>query len=376
MTQFIKFINGPVNYIQLTGIIGGIQKNITIFLDKHMDINNQTRCDSFDSMDISQYLYNMIKNANIPLDFFLEIREQQIQLPQTDKKDIYIKDVIEMFKTEFIIEKDKVKYSKSNPNVRLQYLDIRDHIGLIQINIMIQNDIIPIVKLLQNNTDNNKLKLTKIIINHIKSLHYHIKLILKNKHNIQKNQSYNQSYSFDMKTQEYYLNKIINKYDNETLKNNINTFFNMNTKKYTNEIREILSYIIDNLSSYEMNLHNNFYLDEIVKFLNELNIIILKLYTLFTDIYFLRRFLDKDYIKNVVSYCGNYHGLNYLYFLVKYCDFKIIKIYNSNNMSIDDIIENFKNINYVQQVYTLFSLEKQKVKQCVNNISISDFIVN
>lgn len=61
---------GPVNYVQLSGKINNINKNITIFLDKHMGLDNQTRCDSFDSVDISQYLYQLIVNASKPLDFF------------------------------------------------------------------------------------------------------------------------------------------------------------------------------------------------------------------------------------------------------------------------------------------------------------------
>ena len=72
---------GPVNYVQLIGNINNIQKNITIFIDVHLDLNNQTRCDSFDSVDsvdISYYLYNVIKNTTSPLDFFMEIRQTDL----------------------------------------------------------------------------------------------------------------------------------------------------------------------------------------------------------------------------------------------------------------------------------------------------------
>jgi len=41
-------------------------------------------------------------------------------------------------------------------------------------------------------------------------------------------------------------------------------------------------------------------------------------------------------------------------------------MYNSNNMTIDYIIDKFRNIIYVQQVYTMFSLENEKIKQCVD----------
>jgi hypothetical protein len=362
----------PVNYIQLSGNISNIQKNITIVLDKHFDLDNQTRCDSFDSIDISQYLYKLIKNAIEPLDFFLEIRDNQLIEPIRDKRDIYIKDVMEMFKTEFLLNGDKVKYSKSNPNVRLHYLDIRDHLGIFYLTRLIHYDILPIIESLKNNTsnDNDKLKQTKILTEYIEKIQKHIKKLIKNKQFIQKSESQ----QFDEKSQEYYLNKIIHKYNQQTLKNNLNIFLNMNISTYKNQINNILANIVDNIFSYDMDLKNNFYLDEMIKSFNELNIVILKLYTLFTDIYFLRRILDKDYIQNVITYCGNHHGLDYMFFLVKYCDFKIIKIYNSNNMSIDTIINKFEDINYVQEVYIMFSLEKEKIKQCVD-FPIDEIIV-
>jgi len=366
-----KFINGPVNYIQLNGTINNINKNITIFLDKHFSINNQTRCKSFDSIDISQYLYSTIKNAKTSLDFFLEVRDNQLKDPISDKRDIYIKDVMEMFKSEFVLSETEVKYSKSNPNVRLHYLDIRDHLEIFYLTQSIHNNILPLINSLKNLVLNyDKLKKTKMLTEYIQQLQEHIKKLIKNKESIQKSESQ----QFDKKSQEYYLNKIIHKYNEETLKNNINKFFNMNTSTYKNQINDILSHIIDLIFSYEMDLTNNFYLDEMIKSFNELNMIILKLYTLITDIYFLRRVLDKDYIKNIITYCGNYHGLNYMFFLVKYCDFKIIKIYNSNNMTIDDIIAKFKNISYVQEVYTMFSLENEKIKQCVD-VPIDEIIV-
>ena len=68
-----QFINGPTNFIQLKGTINNIEKNIYLFADRHNSLDNQTRCDSFDSLDISQYLYQLIKNTTIPLDFFLEV---------------------------------------------------------------------------------------------------------------------------------------------------------------------------------------------------------------------------------------------------------------------------------------------------------------
>ena len=53
----------------------------------------------------------------------------------------------------------------------------------------------------------------------------------------------------------------------------------------------------------------------------------------FTDIYFLRRFLDKDYITNAIVYSGALHSNTYVSVLVKDFDFKITHTANSKNKS-------------------------------------------
>ena len=100
-----EYINGPINFAHLRGSINGIDKNIYFFMDKHYELDNQTRCETFNSIDISQYLYKIIKETKKPLDFFMEIRTSDINNIVTNKRDIYIKDVVSLFKTEFIVEK-------------------------------------------------------------------------------------------------------------------------------------------------------------------------------------------------------------------------------------------------------------------------------
>ena len=73
-----KFINGPVNYAHLRGKINGIQKNIYLFMDTHNKIDNQTRCESFNSIDITYYLYKIIKDTEESIDFFMEIQQKEI----------------------------------------------------------------------------------------------------------------------------------------------------------------------------------------------------------------------------------------------------------------------------------------------------------
>ena len=73
-----QFINGPTNYVELKRSVGNVEKSIVFFMDTHNELNNQTRCDTFDSVDVAQYLYKTIKETTIPLDFFMEIRQKRI----------------------------------------------------------------------------------------------------------------------------------------------------------------------------------------------------------------------------------------------------------------------------------------------------------
>ena len=165
-------------------------------------------------------------------------------------------------------------------------------------------------------------------------------------------------------------------YENENLKINLNYFLNTNMIKFIQDIDKIISEIIGILSRYKINKiieKNNNFLDNLLSAFNELDIFVIKLYTMITDIYFLRRILDKNYIKNIITYCGRYHAFNYIYFLIKFCDFKIIKIYDSHDLTINDIIEKFKEIEYIQEIYILFKLEKPK--QCVPNIPMDEIML-
>ena len=358
-----SFINGPINYIQLSGNINNIQKNITIFLDIHLDINNQTRCDSFNSIDISQYLYKLIKNTKIPLDLFLEIRQEQLNQPSTNKRDIYIAEVIEMFKSEFIIEKDKVKYSKSNPNVRLHYLDIRDHLKFLYVINQLNTNILPILKSLKNDNLSYNDKINKIeqLQQHIDDIKKYVIGIIDNKINIQQNKLIN----FDKKSQNYYLNKIIHKYKHKNLKSNINKFLNTFILNYLTDFIKLILDFNNSMINYKINITNSSHLIRLFDLYNDLHANIMLLYGTITDVYFLRRFLDKDYIQNTITYCGRNHALNYIYFLVKYCNFIINNIYELGGLTINDIMDKIKETDDLNKVHNLFLFEGEKPKQCV-----------
>lgn len=355
-----EFINGPTNFAHLKGIINGIEKDIYLFFDKHLDINNQTRCKSFDSIDISYYLYTIIEKSKDFLDFFMEIRTSQLEKTITNKKDIYINEVINLFKSEFDIIKDNneenVKYSKTNSRVRLHYLDIRDHLGIFYLNEIITK-IKKYLNLLNEDEKNKNKYIQKILIyikkisNEIELLNKNIKEVIKNNHII---------YDKINDKQKYYLNKVLNKYHNNVLSQGINIFLDVH---YNAIIKSIESVII-NINSM---LINQFLFDikQMDEYINQLSNYIIQLYCFFTDAYLLRRVLDKNYVKKCIIYSGGAHSINYIFFLVKYCNFRIIKIHNSSERDVNTLMNKINKEWYSFDVYKLFLFNKIYI-QCIH----------
>ena len=120
---------------------------------------------------------------------------------------------------------------------------------------------------------------------------------------------------------------------------------------YLTMIHGLIAGINLNIITYRINLNESSLLIQLINSCRKLRENIFILYGVITDVYFLRRFLDKDYIQNVITYCGRNHALNYIYFLVKYCNFTITKIYNTNGLTIDDIINKIKVTDDLNKVY-------------------------
>ena len=361
----VKFINGPTNYVYLKGTINGVEKNIYFFMDTHNKLDNQTKCESFDSIDISHYLYKKIKNTSNPLDFFMEIRTSDISIPVTNKRDIYIEEVIKLFKTKFVIEKindkDFVRYSKTNPNVRLHFLDIRDHLGLFIVMDIIKHDILETYKLLLNSNNNsNNIKYIEKFLQFLEQIKNKIEKLTKNKDKIINNTFV--EYDKINNKQKYYLTKVIHKYENSDLKENIIKFINNNYNFILYHLNLALLDIQNQIKNWNLDFLDHKLIEKIIDFINEA---IIDLYSLFTDAFLLRRILDKSYINRSIVYTGQQHSLNYIYFLIKYYDFKIINIYYIEN-DINEVVNKIKNTNYVFDIYKLFNLKKKERVQCIN----------
>ena len=294
--------------------------------------------------------------------------------------------VISLFKTEYMQEKKEdntiSRYSKSNPIVKLHYLDIRDHLELFDVFNIIKYDIKQDVDFFINNLKNNEKKqdidsplnnlkndekkeiYTENIFNNIKLIKKKIEEIINNKNEVMENILNN--YDKKTETKKYYLNKIINKYENKNLKKKIKKFINNYCNVITYNLNIVLDDFEENIEKFN-NIDNKILYD----FIDTIITVITDLYSLFTDIYLLRRILDKKYVNKAIVYFGRQHSLNCIFFLIKYYDFKIIKIHDSTEKDINKLTEQIYNAGNVFDTYKFFNVKEKNI-QCINYEIIHD----
>jgi hypothetical protein len=350
----------------MKGSINGIEKEITLFMDVHNDLDNQTRCDSFDSIDISHLMYKKIVNADKELDFFLEITIDEIKSKQTNKRDIYIKELFEMFKSEFLIEKinntDIVRYSKSNSKVRLHFLDIRNVMDFEDMRYIVKEKILKRIELLKNFTNNNdKKKISSQILKYFENIYSKLNKLTSDIDEIINSKS--QMENIGDSKQKYYINKIFNRCNDKKLKFNLTVFFENNYQNimYNFKIsRNKISYILENIELSNIDEINEIY--SLTEFIGEA---ITDLYCMVVDCFLLRRVLDKDYINNSVIYTGFQHSMHYIYFLHKYYDFEITKIFHTEK-NLDEMLKQIKNSAFVYEIYSFITDKKKTYPQCLS----------
>jgi hypothetical protein len=66
-------INGPINVVRMEGIFDSIKKIIYIFMDYHIEYDNQSKCDDPQSINVNKFFFDSfmnLKNADHMYDFF------------------------------------------------------------------------------------------------------------------------------------------------------------------------------------------------------------------------------------------------------------------------------------------------------------------
>ena len=332
-------INGPIHIIRLTNN----DKILYIMGDIHNSFQEQTECkynDNYDSIDIDKFLLLFMKNnSKKQFDLFIEVRDVDFKSnTNNNNKDIYIMSIRKLYQYYLIKDKNDILINPKYLNFRFHYSDNRNKLL----------NYYKIFYFYENNIENKNIlnlnigiiyqNLKEIIVETIESL------------------KYNNS-----------INKILNNYSNEENKQNINFI-------YENYVLINFKYIlslIDKLISEYIQLTEYLIMELIYK----INNISQNIFVVITDLFFIRRFLDKNYIKNGILYTGHYHLTNIMYLLVKYFNFKVTHVYNYTNINkINKYILNtpFKNLNYIDDINNEFLFLNSPIIQCSNLFDFPD----
>ena len=375
------FLNGPINYIKLSNL--ETKQVVWLLMDYHNPIKFQRECEDYEAKNVDKYLHKIFTKSKETIDFLFEISPSNFEIVDGfyENKN-YISKVSVMFKKFY---KNRTKINK---NIRLHFIDIRSH--------TFTYDLHDIMGYIFDDLNKYQLEGSKNIIKNLKK----IISVLENVNKLieQINKLKSEKKKIDINS---LLVKILLKYENSIDKQNISNYFYSHyyeqSKKIINEIIKLCDFIeltdlmLDKLAKDEiLNIVNyefagekkqliNFGIssyDYAVKFSEIKQKIILldaemiKLGTVFMDCYFLRRITQKkDYIKKAIVYTGSYHSIVYIWFLIKFNDYKIVEYnyINTDNLDPSNPIDNLENIIKKSSDFTsLFEIfYPKKINQCV-----------
>lgn len=371
-----KYVNGPINVVRMEGKIGNKNKVLYLFMDLLIPIGEQTECSNIYSMDIEKFIANNLLHSNsnsITYDFFLQITPSELLIPKESKyfetKDIYLANVFKFFQKIFSYDtmENKIKAPDSFKKVRLHYIDISAYINgyIFSVTRHIREDGMDMFKKGYVNLNFlahiiEILKETKIRIKKMDEI-FNMEII---------SPTGEKMVSIDSKDSDdnvvfKFVYKIKHKYHYNHVENTINRLFT----EYVKEIKEIINilehtskimydfgdYVHDNKDKFtvynygissinEQNKTKKYYyigtdnftmrkmLVEIADRCELIHNITYSIFSSIINLYFLRRFLDKDYVTNAIIY--DYYKLtsDFISHLISLFHFKITHISHSNIM--------------------------------------------
>jgi hypothetical protein len=383
-------VNGPINTLRMEGEIYGIKKVLYLFFDIHKDQIHQTRCKGLDSIDINKFIIREFRNAykenpDKMFDFFLEVMPTDLNsYSQEEHKMIYLEEARHVFSVEHT---NKTKILK---NVRYHYIDMRtftyeDMYGQTYrlINQMGYGNSVT-----QADYDAFMESIDKIIV----ELRYGHDLLFTNisvgrTPSNQPNNLHMQAEKIVMKA----IEKINKKYNHTDLPDKFKDLRTVikdsydTSLTYLSEIKDIMVKYKSVLLMTDME-KNEWIINERFKayrygpdhtvirtLLNDMNGILDRSYSLaiqgysgIVDLFFLRRFLDKDYVQNGVVYTGAAHSDTYVLTLIKYFGFRVTNAsYIDPNYTVDTANKAIAKGDYYDDVANDI-LTPPKLHQCSN----------
>ena len=378
------FVNGPVNAIRMEGEIDGIKKILYLFADIHMDINNQTECDSIRSLELKDYFLKNFDglDENEMVDLFVEIKPEEFAAKKQIYREPYAINLKYFFKKCFNYdeEKNKVYTSTILPNVRFHYMDIRNLIFNTNENLRLHQIFDYYISLKLTPDVNECDELLKILLKALDNLNNIYELLyIKNKDNKKEEKNvFKIYYDFDIYVAENILKKT-HEANSKYVKNILNNIKNTHIRSILIKSLSSLKKNIDLIALYKKEYFDNSILplSQQMKNIDIQTKIYKELYyfcevnghagILLTDMYFLRRYLDKKYITTGIIYSGIQHTLNCVFLLIKYFNFKMTNV-SFCNEKIETVTNRIKNTEEdfdIMELYKYF-IEPGMIYQCSN----------
>ena len=372
MDKDILYLNGPVNFFKLKNG----DKEVYLFGDRHNNIENQGECDELESFNFDKYLKYFFKHNTKNIDFMLETPMKPNKYYDKNYNYIYIHKISKVFQELY----DKNPYYKY---LKVHYIDIRTFNNIDEPYYYVRN--------IQGYINNKGLYDFQYIINTLEIIN---KLLNEQINIIDKYYKDEKSNVDKENIVDVLFNKIITKYNNKENKIKINKFFKVMcyermkflideiTKFITdcNKYQKIFDDNKDKLDTKHMNSNKELYKqylsfegfddtdeykkikDDVLITVNEIETQIADIGVYIMDCYFLRRLLDKDYIKNSIVYTGNAHTTDYLHFLVKNYDYKIVEYGTINDISSNELEKLIKKTDSWMDIYKYVDSNKQCIK--------------
>ena len=403
MSKQINKINGPFNLVRMEGYVNNIHKVIYLFMDKHVDIDKQTDCNDPDnSINITEYLkknFINIGSGNKTYDFFLETfphilaykPNELLHLSEPDFQRTYIENLWKFFYENIVFDPKSNKLSSLFKNVRLHYIDIRDvlypvllqTLEFAKINLKENHEYVP-------DMINTALKIILEFMIRIEEM-----LRTNNNDSLKKKQTISKleygNYGDFLQKPEilneylehilYLINKLLNNFKHDNIKKLINDYVEYYLlfvwQKYIHDLSALYNKI-KYLTPKDYQKFKDYLEKKLNKFQNKIRSYISNM----VDLYFLRRFLDKDYITNAIVYTGAAHSVIYIYILHS-IGFKITHCANCNIKDINELnmaVSKIKNFPFDNSIFDLLELfikpnmnQYQYQYQCID---ISNFPKN
>ncbi|AYV81137.1 MAG: hypothetical protein Harvfovirus18_5 [Harvfovirus sp.] len=354
-----KKISGPVNTVRLEGNVFGIDKILYVFFDYHRICSRETNCGDLFSEPIQLFLAKQFqeqsKKSTI-IDFFLEFFPTMRMNSEFTKykQEIYIIELRKLFakSLSYSISSDKVSESKLFPKVRFHYIDIRDYLFY---NLLFHADK-PLLKqyLGKLTTQQDIIRVKDILKKIILEVNFVMDILFQQTGGKQIIKLLSDELGpLPREKILELINKLKNRYNHPEIKKVVHLMMDKYLKDGLQRALKMLESIfllldaadeelgknpkelnvsadLHNLpkfcSSYEYgpNIDLVYQLQfKINTIFSEFEILIMDCSVIFIDAYFLRRFLDKDYVTHGIVYTGGFHSRTYIYILTKYFQFKV-----------------------------------------------------